>query len=81
VEAGADLYIKDTLYLGTPIGWALHLEQISETPEHAEQYKAISTWLREYMSREIAQDLFKAGLISAGQVEQAVPVIAIKLGK
>lgn len=81
VEAGADLYIKDPTYLGTPIGWALHLEQIAETPEHAAQYKAISTWLREYMSREIAQDLFKAGLISAGQVEQAVPVIAIKLGK
>lgn len=81
VEAGADLYTKDRVYLGTPIGWALHMELISENPEHAEQYKAISTWLREYMSREVAQDLFEAGLLSAGQVEKAVPVIAKKLGK
>ncbi len=81
VAAGADLQLKDPTYLGTPLGWALHLELISETREHAEQYKAISTWLREYMSRDIAQDLFKAGLISAGQVEQAVPIINNKLGK
>lgn len=78
VEAGADLHTKDREYLGTPLGWAIHLEQF---PEHAAQYAAISSWLRDYMSRDIAQDLFKAGLISAGQVEQAVPIISKKLGR
>jgi len=81
VEAGADLYVKDPTYLGTPLGWALHLALISETPEHADAYKTISTWLKEYMSRVIAQDLFKAGLLSAGQVEEAVPIISEKLGR
>ncbi|MRG47654.1 hypothetical protein GFS24_21200 [Chitinophaga sp. SYP-B3965] len=78
VEAGADLHKKDSEYSGTPIGWAIHMEQF---PEHAAEFAAISSWLRDYMSRDIAQDLFKAGLISAGQVEQAVPIISKKLGK
>jgi len=80
VEAGAGILIKDKLYLGTPLGWALHMELTTESAMHAAQYKAISSWLREHMGRDIAQDLVKAGLLSAGQVEEAVPVICNKLG-
>ena len=46
VEAGADLSRRDTIYGGTPLGWALHAEQTDAT--RAEQYREIVSYLREH---------------------------------
>lgn len=69
VEAGADLHIKDRVFLGTPLAWAFHGEQ-----------SAIVDCIKEYIARQIADDLLKAGLLSNEQAEQAVPIISNKLG-
>jgi len=44
VEAGADLRVRDTVYNGTPLGWA---EYSGEKP----QYAAIATYLRNMGAR------------------------------
>jgi peptide-methionine (S)-S-oxide reductase len=46
VEAGADLSRRDTIYGGTPLGWAMHGEQ-SDTAR-AEQYREIVAYLRKH---------------------------------
>ena len=46
VEAGADLRRRDTIYGGTPLGWALHAEQTDAA--RAEQYREIVSYLREH---------------------------------
>ncbi|HVR98067.1 MAG TPA: ankyrin repeat domain-containing protein [Thermoanaerobaculia bacterium] len=47
VEAGADLNLRDTLYNGTPLGWAQHGEQQEKEEPRAQQYRAIGAYLRE----------------------------------
>jgi len=46
VEAGADLSHRDTIYGGTPLGWAMHGEQTDAA--RAEQYREIVAYLREH---------------------------------
>jgi len=47
VEAGADLNRRDTIYDGTPLGWARHGEQGKDDKSHAKQYPEIAAYLRE----------------------------------
>jgi peptide-methionine (S)-S-oxide reductase len=44
VEAGADLTRRDTLYGGTPLGWAMHGEETDAA--RVEQYREIVAYLR-----------------------------------
>ena len=46
VEAGADLTRHDTLYDGTPLGWAEHCEQEQADETRAGKYAAIADYLR-----------------------------------
>lgn len=80
VEAGADLHIRDRAFLGTPIGWAIHLEQPDIDGKPGSISKNISTYIRGIMARVLADDLQKAGLLAKEQIEQAVPIISKKLG-
>jgi len=45
VEAGADLDRRDTLYDGTPLGWARHCEQGNK--DESKQYREIAAYLCE----------------------------------
>jgi len=45
VEAGADLNRRDTIYDGTPLGWARHGEQGNK--DESKQYREIAAYLRE----------------------------------
>jgi peptide-methionine (S)-S-oxide reductase len=47
VEAGADLGRRDTLYDGTPLGWAEYGEQQQKEESRAKQYRELATYLRE----------------------------------
>jgi peptide-methionine (S)-S-oxide reductase len=47
VEAGADLTRRDTIYNGTPLGWAEHGEQSQKEGSPAKPYAAIAVYLRE----------------------------------
>jgi Ankyrin repeats (3 copies) len=47
VEAGADLTLCDTIYNGTPLGWAQYGEQGEKEESRAKQYQAIGAYLRE----------------------------------
>jgi peptide-methionine (S)-S-oxide reductase len=47
VEAGADLGRRDTIYDGTPLGWAKYGEQHQKDESRAKQYKEIVVYLRE----------------------------------
>lgn len=47
VEAGADLDLRDTIYNGSPLGWAQYGEQQEKEDSRAEQYRAIGAYLRE----------------------------------
>ncbi len=46
VEAGADLKRRDTIYDGTPIGWAEYAEQQEKDEARARQYQTIAAYLR-----------------------------------
>jgi peptide-methionine (S)-S-oxide reductase len=50
VDAGADLTRRDTIYDGTPLGWAMHGEQTDAA--RVEQYREIVAYLREHGARE-----------------------------
>jgi peptide-methionine (S)-S-oxide reductase len=50
VDAGADLTRRDTIYDGTPLGWAMHGEQTDAA--RVEQYRDIVAYLREHGARE-----------------------------
>lgn len=50
VEAGADLQLRDTIYEGTPLGWAQHAEQGAKEEARARQYQAIGAYLRDRAS-------------------------------
>ena len=63
VEAGADLTRRDTIYDGTPLGWAMHAQQGQKesTPETGneehqpgvrKQYREIAEYLREQGGKE-----------------------------
>jgi len=47
VEAGADLNSRDTIYDGTPLGWAQYGEQEQKDAARAKQYATIAAYLRE----------------------------------
>ncbi len=47
VEAGADLQRRDTIYDGTPLGWAKYGEHELKDESRAKQYKEIAAYLRE----------------------------------
>ena len=47
VEAGADLNRRDTIYDGTPLGWARHGEQGKDDKSRAKQYREIADYLGE----------------------------------
>ena len=47
VEAGADLTKRDTVYGGTPLGWAGHYEEEQKGKARGEQFKEIAEYLRE----------------------------------
>lgn len=47
VEAGADLHRRDTIYGGTPLGWAMHAAQGQKDQLRAGQYKEIATYLQQ----------------------------------
>ena len=47
VEAGADLNRRDTIYDGTPLGWAKYGEQEQKEESRAKQYRAIAAYLHE----------------------------------
>jgi Ankyrin repeats (3 copies) len=51
VEAGADLNRRDTIYDGTPLGWARHGEHEQKDAARARQYAAIAAYLREHGGR------------------------------
>lgn len=46
VNAGADLARRDTLYGGTPLGWALHMKADATNPARRGEYRAIEHFLR-----------------------------------
>jgi peptide-methionine (S)-S-oxide reductase len=46
-EAGADLNRRDTIYDGTPLGWARQGEQGKDDKSRAKQYREIAAYLRE----------------------------------
>ncbi|PZR24005.1 MAG: hypothetical protein DI535_22960 [Citrobacter freundii] len=53
VEAGADLYAKDKIYEGTPLGWAEYGAQLSETTtDQKEKLNAIAAFLRTRMTEQ-----------------------------
>jgi hypothetical protein len=52
VEAGADLTRRDTIYNGTPLGWAKHGAQEEKNEAHAKAYREIAACLREKGARE-----------------------------
>jgi hypothetical protein len=52
VEAGADLAPRDTLYDGTPLGWAMHGQSQADDEASAERYAEISRFLREHGAYE-----------------------------
>ena len=65
VEAGADLTRRDTLYDGTPLGWAMHAEQgqkestsnnvnEKDQPGARKQYREIAEYLRAHSEGERA---------------------------
>ena len=47
VEAGADLTRCDTVYHGTPLGWAEHYQEEHKGKARAEQFTEIAAYLRE----------------------------------
>jgi hypothetical protein len=47
VEAGADLQKRDTVYGGTPLGWATYGAQQQPQAGRAKQYAAIAAYLRD----------------------------------
>lgn len=47
IEAGADLNRRDTIYDGTPLGWAKYGEQEQKEESRAKQYGAIAAYLHE----------------------------------
>jgi peptide-methionine (S)-S-oxide reductase len=47
VEAGADLARRDTIYDGTPLGWAMYGESQANENARAKQYTQIAAYLRE----------------------------------
>lgn len=47
VKAGADLNRRDSIYGGTPLGWAMHAEQEPGRKSSAKQYAEIAAYLRE----------------------------------
>jgi len=47
VEAGADLHRRDTIYQGTPLGWAEHGLHEQTDPKRAKQYEEIADYLRQ----------------------------------
>jgi hypothetical protein len=47
VEAGADLTRRDTIYGGTPLGWAEHYEEEQKDKLRAKQFTEIAAYLRE----------------------------------
>jgi peptide-methionine (S)-S-oxide reductase len=47
IEAGADLNRRDTIYDGTPLGWAKYGEQAQKGGPRAKQYAAIAAYLHE----------------------------------
>jgi hypothetical protein len=46
VEAGADLNLRDTIYDGTPLGWAKHAEQDQKDESRAKPYAEIAAYLQ-----------------------------------
>jgi Ankyrin repeats (3 copies) len=47
VEAGADLTRRDSVYHGTPLGWAGYYEEEQKGKSRAKQFKEIAAYLRE----------------------------------
>jgi hypothetical protein len=47
VEAGADLTRRDTIYDGTPLGWAEYAAQQQKEESRAKKYQEIAAYLRE----------------------------------
>jgi ankyrin repeat protein len=47
VEAGADLAKRDSIYDGTPLGWAMHGESQASDEASAKRYAEIARYLRE----------------------------------
>jgi peptide-methionine (S)-S-oxide reductase len=47
VEAGADIYARDTAYNGTPLGWARHGESELPGQNGSKQYQEIARYLAE----------------------------------
>ena len=46
VEAGADLTRRDTIYDGTPLGWAEHARGQEKDAAKAERYRQIAEYLK-----------------------------------
>jgi len=47
VKAGANPDLKDTIYGGTPLGWAMHMQSLEEcTPEMKKKYEEIANFLK-----------------------------------
>jgi hypothetical protein len=51
VEAGADLSRRDTIYNGTPLGWAQHAQEQEKDPTKAENYRRIAEYLKTAATR------------------------------
>jgi ankyrin repeat protein len=47
VEAGADLGARDTIYHGTPLGWAEHAQGLHADDEQGPRFAEIAAYLRE----------------------------------
>ena len=47
VDAGADHGRRDTIYDGTPLGWAKYVGQEQKEESRAKQYAEIAAYLRE----------------------------------
>jgi hypothetical protein len=51
VEAGADLNRRDTIYGGTPLGWAEYARQQQKEESSMTRYREIAAYLREHQSK------------------------------
>ena len=46
VDAGAELYTKDSAWGGTPLGWAEHYIEEAKAADTGKQYAEIAAYLR-----------------------------------
>ncbi|MGH7541943.1 MAG: hypothetical protein ACRELC_13170, partial [Gemmatimonadota bacterium] len=81
VDAGADLNRRDTIYDGTPLGWANYADQQENEGSRAKQYREIAAYLRQ-RGRGMRRRTERCTLAAAagGPVVPIVPLLLLLVG-